>query len=75
MGESSATILLTCSSCGRREVAERQAHDPARAVELNFQNCDRCDRGDFEMLAYYDADGREVMEDPADAIRAAREGK
>ncbi len=59
---SEGTILLTCSTCGRSEVHPRQPRDPARAVTLNFNECDRCDRGDFEMLAYYDADGHELFE-------------
>lgn len=52
------SILLTCSRCGRAQREARMAHDPPNAVELNFAECDRCDRGDFESLAYFDAQGQ-----------------
>ena len=59
----SAHITLLCESCGREMSVERASYDPPKATVLVMSACDRCDRGDFESVAYFAQDGSEVTQE------------
>jgi hypothetical protein len=58
-------IMLWCSGCTGRLIADRDKTDYPEAVMLET-GCPECVGGDFGSSTYYDRKGNEVLYDPID---------
>lgn len=54
-------IQLRCPKCSKTMMADRQADDPAQAMEIVII-CPNCDDGDFHSPVYLAASGRDVTD-------------
>ena len=65
------TIRLRCPCCFKTVMRERADWDPPNAATIEIL-CPRCTGGDFDLVCYLDADGKEIL--PTDeAIDANRQ--
>jgi hypothetical protein len=52
-------ITMRCPNCKREQAAPRDATDPPGTAVVQA-TCDRCDRGDFAEVIYFDRNGRQL---------------
>ena len=55
-------VTLECPHCGRTRETPRDPTDPPATARVRTK-CDRCDDGDFALVDYFDAEGRQVLPD------------
>lgn len=53
-------ITLRCPKCRRTKSAKRDSSDPPGTVTVEIQ-CPKCNPGDFDSPAYFDARGKELF--------------
>lgn len=52
-------ITLRCPECNRTKEVRKDSTDLKNAAVVEIQ-CDKCNRGDFSEVFYYDAEGRQL---------------
>lgn len=59
MGKCSCWITLECPGCHQKRTVERDETDPANCARI-VTSCPECNHGDFALVDYYDAEGRQI---------------
>lgn len=52
-------VMLRCRQCARTKKTFKHRTDPPNTAVVDCI-CDRCDRGDFAEVIYFDAEGRQL---------------
>lgn len=59
VGTCDCWVKLECPKCKRTLTVERDETDPANCARI-VTSCPECNRGDFALVDYFDAEGRQI---------------